>query len=153
MSENPDEEILLYDFSVKVGDNVTLGYNYVIINSIDSVKIGNSYRKRFYAEFDQYVEGIGGMMHGLLSPLFQMTTCGGGSSQELICFSEHGETIYLNPRYVDCHSEQIRSPKSFYSKIYIETEKGGKDFLEIGYDENATKDVDYIFGERSFQHQ
>lgn len=107
-SENvqTDGEMLLYDFNLKVGDHVMLGYYDCFIGSIDSVLIGDSYRKRYNSGNDVIVEGIGSIQKGLLGSLIQVPTCGGGMSWEFVCFSQNGESVYKNPDYVDCNSTQ-----------------------------------------------
>lgn len=115
-STQSEVEILLYDFNVKVGDNVQLGFYRCTIQSIDSIKIGDSYRKRYNTGYDEYVEGIGSIKKGLLGTLIQIPTCGGGMSWEHVCFSQNGETVYRNPAYRDCNSTQKWSDKNYLVK-------------------------------------
>jgi len=107
-SENvqTEGEMLLYDFNLKVGDNVRLGYYDSYIFSIDSILIGNSYRKRYNTGYDVIVEGIGSIQKGLLGSLIQVPTCGAGMSWEFVCFSQNGECVYKNPAYKECNSTQ-----------------------------------------------
>ena len=96
-------EKLLYDFNKKVGDEVAIdqwrGYP---ITKIDSVKIGNEYRKRYN---DCIIEGIGDVNHGLLSMITDIPTCSMCHFEwHFVCFSQNGESIYKNPDYVDCNS-------------------------------------------------
>jgi len=94
-------ETLLYDFKLNVGDTLKsygadscyhLGGNFYKIATIDSILIGNSYRKRF--NYDNLsntflIEGIGDA-HGLLEPIcFCFESCYG-----LRCFKQDSVTLY-----------------------------------------------------------
>ena len=96
-------EKLLYDFNKKVGDVVAIdqwrGYP---ITKIDSIKIGNEYRKRYN---DCIIEGIGDVNQGLLSMITDIPTCSMCHLEwHFVCFSQNGECGYKNPDYVDCNS-------------------------------------------------
>lgn len=88
------QECLLYDFSLQVGD--TLFSNCVnwgvtnIVSSIDSVLVGNSFRKRINFSSTNYsiIEGIGSTA-GLIEPMFPFEYFG-----NLSCFSHGGQTIF-----------------------------------------------------------
>lgn len=129
-SENDGTEILLYDFNVKVGDTIHWGhaYNEDIIDKIDSILIGNSYRKCYrykYNSRDLVIEGIGSVVNGLLGSVTPQLACGPGMSWEFVCFSQNGETLYLNPAFKDCNSIQrwddIYSLKTNTQWFYSET--------------------------------
>jgi len=128
-SENDGNEILLYDFNVKVGDTIHWGYAYNedIIAKIDSILIGNKYWKsyRFKYSNDLIVEGIGSVVNGLLGSVTPMIPCGLSISWEFICFSRFGETQYLNPAFKDCNSMEkwndINSVKTNTQWYYGET--------------------------------
>ncbi len=107
-------EMLLYDFNAKIGDIVRMGYYVDELMSIDSVKIGDSFRRRYNFNSEQIIEGIGSVKKGLLGNLIQMTSCGGGSFPEFICFSQNGEILYKNPTYVDCNSTQKWSDRNYF---------------------------------------
>jgi hypothetical protein len=89
-------EFLLYDFNLNIGDTMTgiLGGCNLIVNSIDSILIGSSYRKKINFNNDpcnrySIIEGIGGT-HGLVNNFcFAM-----GYEAVLNCFSENGITVY-----------------------------------------------------------
>jgi len=115
------KEILLYDFSKEIGDTIfhdkTSGYLnfYSEILEIDSIKIGDKFRKRFkvdnhwfYHNPDYWVEGIGSIKNGLLGHITDIPTCG-YRYWEHVCYQENGETMYLNPSYSDCYPNNIIS--------------------------------------------
>ena len=89
------QECLLHDFNLSVGDSVgggCLGFSpCAIVSTIDSVLIGNNFRKRFNlstAPPYSIIEGIGSTS-GLLEPICPFEYYG-----TLICFSQNGQTLY-----------------------------------------------------------
>jgi len=112
-----DMEYLLYDFNVKSGDDVTWGMESDHVVKIDSVLIGNSYRKRYTLRNygDVIIEGIGSVLKGLLSSVSPVPMCSDYiSSWNHICFSQNGQTVYKNPDYVDCNSTEKWSDKKYF---------------------------------------
>jgi hypothetical protein len=117
-----NREYLLYDFTKQIGDTIrhdSFGGFYSVVLGIDSIPIGDSYRKRFevdnhwfYHNPDYIVEGIGSVLNGLLGHISDIPTCG-FHYWEHICFRENGEVKYLNPSFNDCF------PKMFFTKIYL----------------------------------
>ncbi len=109
-----EEEYLLYDFDVQEGDTVwhtNSGYDYTVIETIDSVKIDGQLRRRYkvdtgrnyYFQDEEYwVEGIGSVKNGLLGHITDIPTCC-YHFWEFVCYSENGETKYLNPSFDDCY--------------------------------------------------
>ena len=94
---NNNQEELLYDFSLNPGDTLPHAYNnqyeYAIVFSIDSVLVGNQYRKRFNLEYTEtgateIIEGIGSNA-GLLEPLFQFE-----DNYRLGCFNFYDSVYY-----------------------------------------------------------
>ena len=107
---SPDEEVLLYDFSLSVGDTakITSG-EILIVTSIDTITIGNSERKRFHLSYPsgfstraQWVEGIGNLEKGLL---FTSGAYPFSVGSTLYCFKENDEILYLNEEYSDCYPD------------------------------------------------
>lgn len=89
-------EQLLYDFTMQVGDTVK-GYietfNVDIVQSIDSVLVGNNYRKRWSINPSyqiDFIEGIGST-YGLIefSPGFT-----DAAFFSITCFQQNGQTLY-----------------------------------------------------------
>lgn len=116
-----DEEVLLYDFSKEVGDTIfhetTRGYLnfYSEVIAIDSLKIGDNYRKRFkvanhwyYHDPDYWVEGMGSIKNGLLGHITKISTCG-YHYWEHVCYKENEEVMYLNQSYSDCYPINVRT--------------------------------------------
>lgn len=114
---NENGEIMLYDFSLQVGDTIWakrdhanigvgdykigVGY-YLVVSQIDSLKIHKSIRKVF--SFEQYlhvkwIEGIGNIQ-GLVFPYGSLTT--GGENNRLICMHQNDTLIYMDSNDEDC---------------------------------------------------
>lgn len=104
-SNSPD--LLLYDFNLQIGDTLSTHWNQGNLNyviDIDSVLVGNSYRKRFLLnQLGQtphidtsfaLIEGIGGT-YGLFAPLIPPFEQG----SSLACFSGDGQNY---PRGYNC---------------------------------------------------
>jgi hypothetical protein len=117
-------EILLYDFSGMVGDTIIHEQHngniiyYSEILEIDSMKIGEQYRKRFkvhisgfYHNPDYWVEGIGSIKNGLLGHITDIPTCG-VHYWEHICYQENGKQLYLNPSFSSCYPDELLSIKN-----------------------------------------
>jgi hypothetical protein len=102
-------EVMLYDFNKVEGETVYVRLNQLnyTIASVDSVKMGSDFRKRYKLNgSNEYViEGVGNINGGLLGIVTPITTCSMcHRSWELMCFSQNGETVYKNPSFVDCIS-------------------------------------------------
>lgn len=96
-------EYLLFDFTMNVGDTVHQVFNMytcptVTVLSIDSILIGNSYRKRlnlnpaFCGQAASLIEGIGST-HGLFEQLTNFESGG-----QLTCFSQNDTSLF--PSYL-----------------------------------------------------
>ena len=111
-----NEEYLLYDFTKQIGDTIKHNSNggiYSVILGIDSVQIGDNYRKRynvdnhwFYQNPDYIIEGIGSVKNGLLGHISDVPTCG-SHYWEHVCFRENGIVQYLNSSFNDCFPSNL----------------------------------------------
>jgi hypothetical protein len=117
-----DSIVLLYDFNKQKSDTLFTGtWHRIVIENIDSILIGNSYRKRFQMDDGQYwIEGIGSTF-GFLFPMTGIPTMYWKS--ELICYKHNDSLLYLNPNYFDCYTEKqnsiIDTNKIWYTHIYL----------------------------------
>ena len=100
------EEIVLFDFSVNIGDTIREGNfpegAWIIVENIDTIQIGNTYRKRFHFNpmpWVKWIEGIGSLK-GLLFTSGDLPT--NGLNNDLICFKQNGEILYFNTEFSDC---------------------------------------------------
>lgn len=100
-------ELLLYDFSLSIGDtlkyaNLSKGDEFLIVSSVDTILIGNTHRKRFSFEpiwWVKWIEGIGNIK-GLLFTSGDLPF--NGIDDDLICFKQNSEILYFNNNYDDC---------------------------------------------------
>ena len=136
--DNPNEEVLLYDFNLEIGDTVqtylTLSAQIPkIVESIDSIlisSIDNIYAKRYKLSdlMDLYiVEGIGSM-GGIVDEILD----GFEHANDVICFqNENSDLNWDNggnnscdiiskiPEIAICNSEMTISPNPAHSKIEV----------------------------------
>lgn len=97
--ESHTDEELLYDFSLNIGDTVPqtyINWDYpeLVVDSIDSIQIGDYYRKRFYYLEEtcapiEIIEGIGAHT-GLLEPMEIFE-----HQHYLRCFHLENELLYI----------------------------------------------------------
>ena len=98
-----DEDILIYDFSLNIGDTVIsnspygyLNYDICVIADIDSIEVeNNQYRKRFKIndwELDYWIEGIGSI-DGLFHPIMEYII---GTYSDLLCLKDNDTAVYIN---------------------------------------------------------
>lgn len=127
-NESAGKDILLYDFSLEMGDSILTGdgHSYAKVTKVVNSSFGSStiIRKQIYF-FDpngttKWIEGIGstwGIMEGLNS--FYTT----GADHKLVCYSENDQQIYHNPKFMNCFPEgnYSDSDASFInpSKVWI----------------------------------
>jgi len=138
----PDsEEILLYDFSVNVGDTIKKGnfdqlymngdFPPIVVSQIDTVNIGNSLRKRFHfivsgdstigeyhSIYVEWVEGIGSPLGLLTTPQVEHPTCTCNDGQ-LIEFQYKDEILYSNDLYSIFYSTAIQPVEKQSNTIFV----------------------------------
>ena len=100
------EEILLFDFSVNVGDTIGEGNfhdgAWLIINKIDTIQVGEYLRKRIHFQglyWIKWIEGIGSVK-GLLFTTGDLPM--NGLNNDVICFKQNEEILYFNVNYPEC---------------------------------------------------
>lgn len=116
MGNSHEEEMLLYDFTASVGDTIihdTVSRFYSVVEDIDSILIGEEYRKRYrvdnnspYHNPDYVIEGIGSVVNGLLGHITEIPTCG-EHYWEHICFRENDTVKYVNPAFGECYPARL----------------------------------------------
>jgi hypothetical protein len=123
-----DKEMMLYDFCITDHYYSPVFDRDFAVTRVDSIMVGGEKRRRIF--FDDvigyevgqfWIEGIGSS-GGLLKPesYIKIPTCEAccGGEQELVCFSDSGDLLYLNPDYYNCDSllsgnPDIQSGESF----------------------------------------
>ena len=122
MTANPNE-VVLYDFNkTKIGDTLITK-----IIAIDSVKIQNTYRKRYtilpYRQTigwqytnDYVIEGIGSVKNGLLASVTPLLACIEPPMWEFVSFQQDNQVLYKNPAYVSYDSTTRWEDKKYFDK-------------------------------------
>jgi hypothetical protein len=111
MSPGTGEELLLYDFNMQINDTIYHSPDGIwksVVLDIDSIQIGETYRKRYkvnngwyFHNPDYIIEGIGSIVNGLLGHITDIPTCG-THYWEHVCFFSANQLIYMNPTFSDC---------------------------------------------------
>lgn len=104
-SYSVDEEILLYDFNLEVGDTLPDTYTnsfgeHIIVTGIDSIEVNDGFFQRFEllnGNAGFLIEGIGSPT-GLFSPMGVVFECGYG----LICYSQNDIAYYDSNTGLGC---------------------------------------------------
>jgi len=140
MNTNDNGEVLLYDFSLEVGDTL-YGGNFalsdeekLIVTKIDTILYNNSFRRKHHFQFSRqkWIEGIGNI-RGLLFISGALPT--NGIYNTLICFKQNGEQKYLNPEYEECFpgvlSSKIKAPGENEVLVYPNPSAGHIHFEKL----------------------
>lgn len=116
------EEILLYDFSVNAGDTIKSEYiNFhtgdgVVVEKIDTIQIGNTYRKKIKIKTDEFIdiewiEGIGSL-YGLFFASYLVSPICSCEKNYLIGFKYQDEILYYDDTYPDFYPANIQTINS-----------------------------------------
>lgn len=104
-------DILLYDFSIQIGDTIREGIftnnDYLLVSKIETVKIGDEYRKRIHFEdlpYTKWIEGIGNE-RGLIFYSGELPL--DGLWGDLVCFRQDDVELYHNSNYFDCYEGPV----------------------------------------------
>lgn len=114
-------ERLIYDFSKLKGDTFSLTNIWgntgldvrCKVDSVDSVYLGTTWRKRMYITYngysyfpDAWIDGIGSTKSHFLKPGIDFTLVD-GDSYSMLCFFEKGSNLYHNPVDSSCLLDTI----------------------------------------------
>jgi hypothetical protein len=140
------EEIVLFDFSVNIGDTIWEG-NYPdnewqIVNNIDTIQIGENLRKRIHFQdyyWVKWIEGIGSFK-GLLFTSGSIPT--NGLNNDLICFKQNNAILYFNNNYSECFPilTGIETDINDFSD-FILYPNPSQDHIRIGFGEHRMKSL------------
>ena len=122
ISQNYQDEVLLYDFNLTVGDTVTVNWMHqqLIVLEDSEVEVNGTMRRKLglgrYAvgypptEVDEYwIEGVGSTYGFLNSGYEEMM----GSFYYLLCYHENGNLIWDNEEFDDCVMNSDGAPATF----------------------------------------
>ena len=114
--EDVEGEIVVYDFSLDVGDSLWVQpyYEYKKVTRIDTVKVGNTYRKQFYIQnwtSPIWTEGLGVLENNFMfCPFCAISTCMDCDRRNLTFVKENGEEVYGTDE--ECGEDAILDNKS-----------------------------------------
>jgi len=112
-------EKYFFNGNANVGDTMLLYNCTLVVDSIDSVLIGNNFRKRFNLGWETWIEGIGSLNGFENSGLFY---CMVGGVRSLLCFTENDTLKYMNPDYNFCYNGTVGineiKKENYYLDIY-----------------------------------
>ncbi|MCF8359066.1 MAG: T9SS type A sorting domain-containing protein [Prolixibacteraceae bacterium] len=151
-----DNEIILYDFSLEIGDTIWLWdmynvFDWLIVEYIDTIQIGNTLRKKFLFNFwrSKWIEGIGCLSGLLFAGRDDITGLGDFEDNELICFFQNDTLLYHNYRFHDCFPK-LSNSKDIHTKTaltaYPNPAKGNTILFEWGNDKIETIEIFSING-------
>lgn len=115
------EETLIYDFTLNIGDTVTiLGWEPMVVDSISYININGEDRKQIYFApliyfMEHWIEGIGSNF-GILQSGSSLVV---GWYTRFLCMSEDGELIYMNPNYSSCYLVSTNIEEFQISRIQV----------------------------------
>jgi hypothetical protein len=119
------QEFLMYDFLAEQGDTVTVGLQTpvnLIVDSITSVTVSGTERYKFWLSGIEYtgyhetwIEGIGSDKGIVWSGSAGLT----GGYYVLLCMSNNGEQIYMNPDYNFCYINTVSIDENIGESIQI----------------------------------
>ena len=122
ISQNYQDEVLLYDFNLTVGDTATVGWGgeQVIVLEESQVQVGGTMRRQLglamyfgngvSGEVEEYwIEGMGST-YGFLNSGYEGFV---GAFVHLLCYHENGNLIWDNEEFDDCVMNSDGAPATF----------------------------------------
>lgn len=147
-SQSDTADFLLYDFNLIVGDTIRNGFTVFVINSIDSVLVQSTYRKRFNISnnnimwtnlYEEWIEGIGST-RGILDATCPENPWG---HRALVCYQSNSIsyiTQYAYQRFGgNCYSNTTGLNELFSSDIFTLSPNPFHNFITIK--NNQQKDL------------
>jgi hypothetical protein len=124
-TEFATQESLMYDFSVAVADSVLVGQQApvnLLVDSITTVTINGTERYKYWLSgiedmdyHESWIEGIGSDKGIVWSGSAGLT----GGWYELLCLSNNGEQIFMNPAYDFCYLSTVKIDENITESIHI----------------------------------
>ena len=121
-----EDEFLMYDFMINEGDSIQVGYGesvYLYVDSINSVTVNGTLRPKYWMSCkvmpdyrETWIEGVGSNKGIVWSGSALLV----GGWTWLLCMSEDGELIYMNPYFNSCYliSTDIIEENSALIQVY-----------------------------------
>ena len=99
--QNFQDEVLLYDFNLTVGDTVTvnwMGQQLMVLEESEVEINGTMRRKLIFGPDEYWIEGVGSS-YGFLNSGYEDIV---GSFVHLLCYHENGNLVWDNEAFDDC---------------------------------------------------
>jgi hypothetical protein len=157
-----DEEGLIYDFSIDIGDTVTI-YNSISgcciikmqVIEKDSVLMNGEYRNRFHFEplnwpyWDTWVEGIGSIGQGFIYSGWYNTS----PWYSLLCYKKNENVYYMHPYYSECYYPyvSINEISNIDRKPFYNRNTKSIEFKNLNTDDPVNFELFTINGQRIIQ--
>ena len=112
LSQSYEEEVLLYDFNLTVGDTVTVnwfGQPLMVIEESEVEVNGTMRRKLVFGPEEYWIEGVGSS-YGFLNSGYENWM---GSFVHLLCYHENGDLVWDNEAFDECVMNSDGVPASF----------------------------------------
>ena len=123
LDQSYEDEVLLYDFNLAVGDTVTVGQygETLMLMEVSEVEVNGAMRRKYgfgdpndgvspYSEIYEYwIEGVGSN-YGFLNSGYESWV---GSFIQLLCYHENGNLIWDNEEFDDCVMNSDGAPAAF----------------------------------------
>jgi len=112
LSQSYEEEVLLYDFNLTVGDTVTVNWFGQPLTVIEETEVevdGTMRRKLVFGPEEYWIEGVGSS-YGFLNSGYENWM---GSFVHLLCYHENGDLVWDNESFDDCVMNSDGAPASF----------------------------------------
>ena len=112
ISQNYQDEVLLYDFNLTVGDTVTVNWMHqqMIVQEETEVEVDGTMRRKLVFHPEEYwIEGVGSS-YGFLNSGYEGFV---GSFVHLLCYHENGNLIWDNEEFDDCVMNSDGAPATF----------------------------------------
>lgn len=144
------EEIILYDFSLRIGDtirniNCRPDDDQLVVTSIDTIMINNTLRKRINFNpmpWVSWIEGIGSVK-GLLFTSGDLPT--NGLNGDLICFKQDGKILYFNNNFSECFPlTDSETKRNVYSNIMVYPNPTDNNDIKFSFGKNRVRFLQII---------
>jgi len=139
---NQKDSIVIYDFSLGVGDSVKIRGHKTEIIEIDSITLNDGHKHKLIEleNFGYYIEGLGSANITPLFMIYPISTCQYDADPVFICCHVNDELLYINPAFLDCNgtlvSNEIINTDAKKAKIYSDNGQ-----LNVTFDDDALFDV------------
>lgn len=132
-----ENETIIYDFSLEVGDRTELNGEVLKIDSI-AFNDGHKHKKIHVETWSSFIEGLGSDVFDPFYMLFPFPTM--ASFPTFMCCHVNGELLYMNPDYSDCDGNKVSNEVINDNHLKVNVTLSGE-ILRIKPENNNSYDV------------